>query len=152
MNVSNFTNTGGPMTNSSINEYAQNKIFFDNSVINKINQETNGILIGKRMGFDNKIDDRNSTINNDNKFNSETYNNNINYIKDYESNYNKNINNNLNTNTKSNQNFIPNRNFKHLQKDRNYFSNKNDEKIGNDNYINNTNTDINEKDFNQKGN
>jgi hypothetical protein len=89
MNITNFTNAGGPMTNSSINGYAQNKIFFDNSVINKINPDN---------------DDPNLT----------------------------------------------NRNFKNLQKDKNYFSNKNEEKNGNDNMFNKTNTEIDEKDLDKR--
>jgi hypothetical protein len=89
MNITNLTNAGGPMTNSSINGYAQNKIFFDNSVINKINPDN---------------DDPNLT----------------------------------------------NRNFKNLQKDKNYFSNKNEEKNGNDNMFNKTNTEIDEKDLDKR--
>lgn len=42
MNITNITNAGGPLTsNSSLhNGYNCNKNFFDNSVLNKINQET----------------------------------------------------------------------------------------------------------------
>ena len=64
MNITNFTNAGGPMTNSSINGYAQNKIFFDNSVINKINQETNTAHFNKRLRNENKNEEKNLSKNN----------------------------------------------------------------------------------------
>ena len=124
MNISNFTCAGGQMTNSSINGYAQNKIFFDNSVINKINQETNVGMMGKRIGYESKNDEKNFNLN------SSRINNN-----------NNDINNN---NYSSNQN-LPNRNFKNLQKERNYNSNKNEEKNGNfnENYFNDINKEEN---------
>jgi len=126
MNISNFTCAGGQMTNSSINGYAQNKIFFDNSVINKINQETNVGMMGKRIGYESKNDEKNFNLN------SSRINNNNNDI------------NNNNNNYSSNQN-LPNRNFKNLQKERNYNSNKNEEKNGNfnENYFNDINKEEN---------
>jgi hypothetical protein len=49
MNITNITNTCGPLTTNSINANGNqgNKIFFDNSVINKINQENTILSINK---------------------------------------------------------------------------------------------------------